>query len=809
MLTDILEINQAALAEAYDFAIENNTVCLVFGAAGIGKCVTGDTLVFTSDGLTEIKNLVPLQYHCNDKSSSGPLEIEVLSHEKTLTKTSRWYCDGKCKTITIRTGCGFEITGTDKHRIIVATDQGPKWKRLDDINQDDSVAIIRKNLPFGKKTIPSTYAYLIGYFVGDGSFYGQPGSAKGIRYTVGDQDLQEFLTKNSSALFEHFGKFSIYNYEGRAPTIAAFGGVDAEFLEKECGRGAGNKQVPSFILSGDKLVWASFIRGLFDADAGVYSDAIEFCSKSKKLVKTVQTMLTAFGIISCLKEKSVNENIYYRLFLTGEDARRYVKQIGFGYSRKQTAININKCINTNKDTVPISKKLWGRLKNECKPLPRPVHKIIGDYYRNNKRPSRAKLDVLIKTIEGLKQLQHRPYSIDVMLSLQDEAYFWDTISNINQSEDIVFDLVVPDLESFAAGGFVNHNTELAIQRVKNYNLSHYHVNLSVLEPPDLVGLPFTREGKTSYAPPEFLPWLSEESGPPVTLLLDELDKAHQDLQNPLLELLQFHSVNGRKLNLQGIICTGNLPDENAFSRKVSHALTNRCSIYKVKHDFQPWRKWAVEVGLNPLIVSFLQSNQDFLLVKERSGDPTAYCSPSPRSWTYAARDLDKLDYDKFAERYKQEQADELSEVELPEDILKAEIDEKFIGQQFRIIAGRVGVSAALQLKMWLTYYRDLEPVINEILDTGLSQRQLTSDQQIICATSVLSGMKQRFSRMKQSEKPVLADRVFGWMIANMSPAFMLASIKSTLNKDYVSAHGLLDSDNFNQMMDIIHETATI
>jgi hypothetical protein len=361
---------------------------------------------------------------------------------------------------------------------------------------------------------------------------------------------------------------------------------------------------------------------------------------------------------------------------------------------------------------------------------------------------------------------------------------------------------------FGAAGI--GKTELAIQRIKEHNLSHYHVNLSVLEPPDLVGLPFTKGGKTSYAPPEFLPWLTPDAGPPVTLLLDELDKAHQDLQNPLLELLQFHSVNGRKLNIQGIICTGNLPDENAFSRKVSHALTNRCSIYKVKHEFQPWRKWAVATGLNPLVVAFLQSNQDFLLLKNESGDPTAYCSPSPRSWTLAARDLDKLDYEKFADRCRKEQADdELSEIEVPEELLRKEIDERFVKQQFRIIAGRVGINAALQLKMWLTYYRDLEPVINEILDTGSTTKILTSDQQIICATSVLTGMKQRFAKMQHADKPKLADRVFGWMIQHMSPAFMLASIKATLNKDYVATHGLLESDNFNHMMDIIHETAAL
>jgi len=343
-------------------------------------------------------------------------------------------------------------------------------------------------------------------------------------------------------------------------------------------------------------------------------------------------------------------------------------------------------------------------------------------------------------------------------------------------------------------------TVMSFQAAKRNDVEYMYLNLSVLESADLIGLPQIKDKRTSYATPEFLPGKNDKVKP-IVLILDEIDKAAPELQNPCLELFQFRSINGIPLNIKAIICTANMPDEGAFSKKISHALTNRCSIFKIKIDFNSWRKWAVENKLNPLIISFLQTRQDLLLNKNESGDPTAYCNPSPRAWTLASKDLDALDFEEFSNKIKKNEKS-LDDSDKSND---DEISTKYINNQFRLIAGRVGVSAALELKTWLVYYKELDPFIDQILNEGKLDQELTSDRQIICATAVISKMKVKFLYMEMKDKLELAENVFGWMAETMPPSFILASIKSTINNKYAEANNLLDCDNFQLMLNQIQE----
>ena len=97
-------------------------------------------------------------------------------------------------------------------------------------------------------------------------------------------------------------------------------------------------------------------------------------------------------------------------------------------------------------------------------------------------------------------------------------------------------------------------TEMALQAAKNIGYEAIYVNLSTLESPDLVGIPKEVNGVTTHAPVEFLP-LRNSNKKPVVLIVDELDKAADELQNPMLELFQFRSINGKPLNIQAIIAT--------------------------------------------------------------------------------------------------------------------------------------------------------------------------------------------------------------------------------------------------------------
>lgn len=315
-------------------------------------------------------------------------------------------------------------------------------------------------------------------------------------------------------------------------------------------------------------------------------------------------------------------------------------------------------------------------------------------------------------------------------------------------------------------------TEMAQDAATELGFKYVYLNLSVLEAPDLVGLPVIGQNNTiDYATPKFLPRADVANCPePLVFIVDEIDKTKPELQNPLLELFQFHSINGTKLNIQAIIATGNMPDEGSFSQPISHALTNRCKVYTVTHSFEGWREWAQNSGINALVIGFLSKNQEYLARPAVDGDPTAYCRPSPRAWTMAARELD--------------QTSSKDTVEF----------------QTLIVSGRVGMSAAVKFRVWLDHYRHVEPIIDALVEKGVhpNVNEMTIERQLVCAISAVNAVANECKKptKNQAEKDKLkaevhkmADRVFQW-VSKLPSEFQIAAVKSTLNMNTITAFDL-------------------
>ena len=75
-------------------------------------------------------------------------------------------------------------------------------------------------------------------------------------------------------------------------------------------------------------------------------------------------------------------------------------------------------------------------------------------------------------------------------------------------------------------------SEIVRRVAQSLSIETIVLDLSLLEPPDLVGLPVVRDGRTEYALPHVLP-----SGGAGILLLEELNRAERYIQQPALQLL--------------------------------------------------------------------------------------------------------------------------------------------------------------------------------------------------------------------------------------------------------------------------------
>ena len=324
-------------------------------------------------------------------------------------------------------------------------------------------------------------------------------------------------------------------------------------------------------------------------------------------------------------------------------------------------------------------------------------------------------------------------------------------------------------------------TEMAIQACKDEGFEFVYLNLSVLEAPDLMGLPIIDESgdikRSEYALPKMLPPRGSLAKP-IVLLVDEADKAKPELQNPMLELFQFRSVNGTRLDVQAIIATGNLPDENAFSQTMSHALMNRCGVFKVTHAFDPWRDWAVSAGVNPLIVGFLSTNPELLLKPPPAGDDTAYCHPTPRSWALVGRDLDQC-------------------------------PDESVDFHTLLVCGRVGQSAGVKFRVWLDHYRFVEPLVKALVSKGvkpdMAGPKATLDRIFVTAiASVEAIMRECRKGSSQVKVHEVTTNVMEW-IKTLPGEIQIGALKSTLNMEVIRKYNLARVPAFMEAYGEIHK----
>ncbi len=166
-----------------------------------------------------------------------------------------------------------------------------------------------------------------------------------------------------------------------------------------------------------------------------------------------------------------------------------------------------------------------------------------------------------------------------------------------------------------------------IRRVaKNLGIATAMLDLSLLEPPDLVGLPVVKDGRTEYALPHVLP--RDGAG---ILLLEELNRAERYIQQPALQLLSARKLHEYELPPDWIcIATINPQTAEYQVTALDKALRARFLQLVVRADRASWLAWAQTADLHPGVLQLAQQ-------QERILDDVP-----PRTWTYASDVLKSL-----------------------------------------------------------------------------------------------------------------------------------------------------------------------
>jgi hypothetical protein len=149
------------------------------------------------------------------------------------------------------------------------------------------------------------------------------------------------------------------------------------------------------------------------------------------------------------------------------------------------------------------------------------------------------------------------------------------------------------------------------------------LDLSLLEPPDLVGLPVIEGGVTRYAPPRILP-----QGGAGILMLEELNRAERYIQQPALQLLSARTLHEYVLPEGWVVFAAINPETGDYQvTPLDPALKARFLHLRVRPDRATWLAWAVARDLHPSVIELARRHERIL------------DEVPPRTWTYAAEVL--------------------------------------------------------------------------------------------------------------------------------------------------------------------------
>ena len=191
---------------------------------------------------------------------------------------------------------------------------------------------------------------------------------------------------------------------------------------------AGEKTVPSIILTLDDSLVASYLSAYFEGDGTVGGNGeVTATSKSKLLISDLSLLLYRFSIVGRIREKykrATNSDhqgdTYWQIVISGKDIQSYAHSIGFISERKNDALSLflDRPSNTNVDVVPELSSIFSEIHNlfgfqlqDVKSIKGIRHEAYSPSKDNLSRINqeiRMKIDEFKKTYASLDILQSLP-----------------------------------------------------------------------------------------------------------------------------------------------------------------------------------------------------------------------------------------------------------------------------------------------------------------------------------------------------------------------------------------------------------------
>ena len=430
--------------DAMTSGFSRSDLIIIAGRPSMGKCLAANSELVCRDG--SVKTIQEIYHHQQESL------LTLQSDGKfNWTKPSAFIDDGIKPVYRVITRLGKKIETTLTHPFL--TIQG--WHSLGMLKAGNKIAVPREMRSFGDLTISEAKIKLLAYLIGDGC----------LTKTCPE------LTNSNSVIRNEFAE-AVKIFEGRYSISKSSPNALTLWLKELnlWGKNAHQKTIPQLVFTLQSHLIALFLNRLFATDgwATVLTSGqsqLGYATVSEKLARQVQHLLLRFGVIACLKERSVKYNQecrkVWQLDITdAKSIKNFIDEIGiFGKEEALDAVReaiSNRRYQTNKDLIPV--EIWQELRQAkgveswLSLAKRAGIKGYNNIHVGQRALSRERLFKLAYALDNLP-----------LQNLATSEVYWDEIVSIEYvGKQQVYDLTIPETHNFVANDICVHNTAFSL-----------------------------------------------------------------------------------------------------------------------------------------------------------------------------------------------------------------------------------------------------------------------------------------------------------------------------------------------------------
>ena len=247
------------------------------------------------------------------------------------------------------------------------------------------------------------------------------------------------------------------------------------------------------------------------------------------------------------------------------------------------------------------------------------------------------------------------------------------------------------------------------------------VRLLLFNPIDLRGIPTSNADKTLavWLKPQIFQMDGSEDVVNI-LFLDEISAAPQSVQAAAYQITLDRVVGEHKLPENCIvIAAGNRTTDKSVAFKMPKALANRVLHIEVEGNFDSWKEWAIERGINGKVIGFLSFRRNYLMGFDSSSDDLAFATP--RSWEMVSNLLNQVSED--------------------------------VDKMYSLISGLIGSGVAVEFRTWAKVYCEL-PDLKDIFDGKMPPMPSGTDAMYALCAAMVS-----YAREHKDELSLIANSI--------------------------------------------------